>query len=90
MSAVSKKLRPASMQVSTILRASATSPVAPYASKNSFLPPNVPQPKQSSGTFIPDLPSCLYSIVPMTLSVRLQIQQKGAATGRILAFVTNA
>src|SRR5580700_10192695 len=62
MSAVSKKLMPASMQMSTILRASAISLVAPHASKNSSLPPKVPQPKQSSGTLNPDLPSCRYSM----------------------------
>src|SRR5689334_14846359 len=50
------------MQMSTILRASAISLVAPHASKNSLLPPNVPHPKHSSGTLNPDLPSCLYSI----------------------------
>src|ERR1039457_5390006 len=62
MSAVSKKLRPASMQMSTILRASATS-AAPHALKNSSSwPPNVPVPKQSSGTLKPERPSCRYSI----------------------------
>src|ERR1039458_991177 len=62
MSAVSKKLRPASMQMSTILRASAMSSVAPHASKNSSRPPKVPQPKQSSGTLRPERPSCRYSM----------------------------
>src|ERR1035438_4504634 len=62
MSAVSKKLRPASMQMSTILRASAMSSEAPHASKNSSWPPKVPQPKQSSGTLRPERPSCRYSM----------------------------
>src|SRR3954466_7569648 len=50
------------MQMSTILRASATSAVAPHASKNSLLPPKVPHPKHNSGTLSPDLPSCRYSM----------------------------
>src|ERR1017187_7738689 len=62
MSAVSKKLRPASMQMSTTLRASAMSSVAPHASKNSSWPPKVPQPKQSSGTLRPERPSWRYSM----------------------------
>src|ERR1039457_1656745 len=62
MSAVSKKLRPASMQTSTIFMASATS-AAPQALKNSSSwPPKVPVPKQSSGTLKPERPSCRYSI----------------------------
>src|SRR6185312_7113346 len=67
MSAVSNRLIPAPMQMSTIFRASSTS-VVPHALKNSLLcPPNVPHPKQSSGTFNPDRPSCLYSTRPPCL-----------------------
>src|SRR4051794_9721616 len=60
MSAVSKKLIPASRARSTRRRASSTcvlphEPLPPP-------PPNVAVPKDSTGTLSPDLPSCRYSI----------------------------
>src|SRR4051794_11705167 len=61
MSAVSKKLTPASMQTSTNLRASFTS-VSPHALKNSVPPPSVPVPKHKTGTCRPERPSDLNSM----------------------------
>src|SRR5215510_3822959 len=60
-SAVSKKFTPASRQMSTRRVASATSEL-PQALKNSVPPPNVPVPKERTGTSKPDEPNCLYSI----------------------------
>src|SRR5579862_5997370 len=62
MSAVSKRLTPASRQMSTRRVASATS-LAPQALKNSLPPPNVPAPKLRTGTCRPERPSCLNSMV---------------------------
>src|SRR5262245_26384644 len=59
--AVSKRLTPASRQMSINRFASATS-VLPQARKNSFPPPKVATPKLRTGTFNPEPPSCLYSI----------------------------
>jgi hypothetical protein len=44
------------MQISTI-RFASSCVVSDHALKNSFAAPNVPAPKQSSGTFNPDLPN---------------------------------
>jgi hypothetical protein len=55
------------MQRSTSRVASAPD-VFPQASKNSPFVPIVPAPKQSSGTFNPDLPNNLYSIDLLMLS----------------------
>src|SRR5579864_1397306 len=72
MSAVSKRLTPASKQMSTSRVASATS-LAPQALKNSVPPPNVPVPKLRTGTFNPDLPSCRNSIARIDASLRKTI-----------------
>ncbi len=61
MSALSNIVTPASRQISTNRRASATS-VVPHALKNSPLPPKVPVPKLSTGTVKPDAPKRRYSI----------------------------
>jgi hypothetical protein len=53
----SNMLSPASRHTSTSRVAPATS-LAPQALKSSVLPPNVPVPRQSTGTAKPDLPSC--------------------------------
>src|SRR6201996_5561066 len=55
MSALSNMVTPASKQMSSRRRASATS-VAPHAWKNSPLPPNVPVPKLNTGTLKPEAP----------------------------------
>ena len=55
------------MQMSIIRRASSCDAL-PHASKNSPFVPSVPAPKQSSGTFNPDRPNNLYSIIPPILS----------------------
>jgi hypothetical protein len=47
--------------------------VFPQALKKSPPPPNVPVPKLSTGTFNPDAPNCLYSIV-----VICKIEEKAA------------
>jgi hypothetical protein len=60
-SAVSKSVTPASRQMSTSRRASAAS-VLPHAPNRGPLPPNVPAPNASAGTFSPDAPSRRYSI----------------------------
>lgn len=57
----SKRLTPASRQMSTRRVASPTS-LAPQALKNSLPPPNVPAPKLSTGTCWPERPSCLNSM----------------------------
>src|SRR5262250_390871 len=62
-SAVSKRFTPASRQMSTSRVASATSEL-PHALKNSLPPPNVPVPKERTGTSKPDEPNCLYSMGP--------------------------
>jgi hypothetical protein len=51
------------------MRSASACVVSDHALKNSLLAPNVPAPKQSSGTFNPDLPSCLYSIALWTFRV---------------------
>jgi len=67
MSAESNMLSPASRHTSTSRVAPATS-LAPQALKNSVPPPNVPVPKQSTGTLKPDPPSCRDSIMPLGLA----------------------
>src|SRR5215467_2023112 len=67
-SAVSKRFTPASRQMSTSRVASATSEL-PQALKNSLPPPNVPVPKERTGTSKPDEPNCLYSIAQSMLSL---------------------
>jgi hypothetical protein len=54
--------KPASRQMSTSRVASATS-LDPKAEKSVPPPPNVQVPIVKTGTFNPELPSCLYSIV---------------------------
>src|ERR1700677_4438015 len=54
--------RPASKAMSTSLVASLTS-VTPKARISSFLAPNVPVPRQRAGTFNPEPPSCLNSMI---------------------------
>src|SRR6476660_5694128 len=76
MSAVSKRLTPASKQMSTSRVASATS-LAPQALKNSVPPPNVPVPKLRTGTFNPDLPSCRNSIERIDAGRRKMILRHG-------------
>src|SRR6185369_3599339 len=49
------------MQMPT-MRSASSCEVSDHALKNSLLAPNVPAPKQSSGTFSPDRPSCLNSM----------------------------
>src|SRR4051794_28071414 len=68
MSAESKRLSPASRQMSTMRVASATS-LLPQPAKNSPLPPKVPVPKLSAGTFKPEPPSDLYSMAGNTCAV---------------------
>src|SRR5687768_5119381 len=60
-SAVSKKLAPASRQMSIRRFASATS-LLPHAENSGPLPPNVPAPKPSTGTLKPELPRKRVSI----------------------------
>jgi hypothetical protein len=55
---------PASRHTSTKRVAPATS-LAPQALKNSVPPPNVPVPKQSTGTLNPDRPGCRDSIMSL-------------------------
>src|ERR1035438_682 len=54
--------KPASRHMSTRRVASGTS-LFPHAAKSSPLPPNVPVPSVNTGTFNPEPPSCLYSIL---------------------------
>src|ERR1700754_593481 len=61
MSAVSKRLIPASVQMPMSFLASATS-VSPHALKNSVPPPKVAAPKQRLETFKPELPKSRYSM----------------------------
>src|SRR5450432_247678 len=69
-------LSPASRQMSTRRVASATS-VVPQARKRSPLPPKVPVPKLSAGTFKPEPPSCLYSIGCLSVELLLRCGDDG-------------
>src|SRR5437879_13740777 len=87
MSAVSKRLTPASKQMSTIRVASATS-LAPHALKNSVPPPNVPVPKLRNGTFKPDVPSWRNSIARIDASRRKMILPEVDVRFRTLVIAT--
>src|ERR1700742_137816 len=75
MSAVSKKFKPASRQMSIRRRASTTSVVPHF--ENIFTPPNVPVPKLKTGTFRPLRPSKRYSIsIPLYFEMRSGAAQR--------------
>src|SRR5476651_2513456 len=75
MSAVSNKLTPASMHMSTSFLASSTW-VSPNALKNDA-PPKVAVPKERAETFSPELPKSLYSTVFLLLQNDPYIKYQG-------------
>src|SRR5580658_3961787 len=72
---------PASKQISMRRRASATS-VSPQALKNSFPPPKVPVPKQSTETLRPEPPGKRQSMVARMLKVGVEMQELIQKGGR--------
>src|SRR5215468_8959639 len=68
-------LRPASRQMS-MRRVAPWASVSPQARKKSLPPPNVPVPRLNTGTLNPDPPSCLNSIVMLSLGLWSRVQPR--------------